>query len=263
MFANGSISKAWQFKWLIWRLFSVEFFSAFRKTRLGFLWSLLMPMITVGAYVLLRLVLPVSHNPETEVHPMVYVVYGVTIWFLLSALIQNPISAVQKHSALLKETKLPIIGAILSGFGETLFNLFMRLCVVFPVLFLTGTLTPETMHYAALILLLSGILFFSIGLLIVPIWVFFPDVQQLLQIAFSYLIFFSLVIFPLSLPAQFDWFLAYNLMAQLIEHSRNALALGIQPSSSFLYPLTAASLGLFMFSIFLLDRIEAHVRDVI
>lgn len=257
------LRQLYHYKWLVLRLFWINFFSTYRKTKLGIIWSFTLPLVSVGAYVFLRLILTVPYDPATEVHPMAYVVYGVTFWLLFASLIQGPISAVNKHGALIKETKLPLLGAIFAGFGQSMFDTLLRTAVVVPALILTGSISFDTLPYGFLVIVFAIILFFSIGVLLLPIWVIFPDIQQILQIIFSYMIFFSLVIFPLDPPAPWSLVMDINPLALMIDSSRGLVSLGNHPGWEFITALGAVSLTLLITAMVVLSKVEEYVRDAI
>jgi ABC-type polysaccharide/polyol phosphate export permease len=250
----------WQVGLILWR----QFTEPYRKTVLGAFWALILPIIPIAAYVMLRLAIQ-SGAPDTNgIHPVVYVSVGVTLWFLFRDMFMAPVTAVQKQSALISQTHFPVVGAIMVGAGRALMDTFMRVLFCIPFLLLYAQTTPTLGVEAALLMAFGSLLMLCVGVLIIPLWIMLPDVIQVLEVIFRFLIFFSLAIFPLSFSGYWGLTVTANPFAFLIEQVR-ALAFGKEAAIDLLgigFIALAAFVSVFI-AAYVIGALENRIREMI
>ena len=74
-------------KWLIYQLFRRDFLTIYRQSVFGILWAFIVPLVSVGAFVVLNQS-GVFVTGNTEVNYVVYALLGLAFWRLYH-LIQN------------------------------------------------------------------------------------------------------------------------------------------------------------------------------
>ena len=244
----------------IGRLALIEFVAPYQRTWLKLLWIIVVPILSVSAYIFLRLF--ITRGSEDNIPPVVYVGIGVPLWFLFKDLFMAPINAVRSRSGLLASTQFPLLVSIFTTVFITLLEFAIRLVFVIPfILWSTQIALPDA---AAGLVLISfyGFAFLGLGLLLLPLWSVFPDLYQVTEVLFRYLIFFSLTIFPLSPPPRFDWVISWNPFAFTIDASRQLLlGQGMHPEM-FLTGAAAAVILLYA-GLFTAKSSDKFVREAI
>lgn len=247
-------------RWQILYLIRKEFLASHRHSGLGLFWAFVMPMVPVTAYIVLRLF--VAGQPDQHgIHPMVYVTLGVTLWLLFRDVLRVPLNAVNKYAATIANAELSVGGAVIVGFGGVVLDTLLRFAMCVPVLLVTSVVHPVDL-VAALTYLFAGVVFFlSIGLVSIPLAVVFPDLKNVYDLLFTYLVFFSLAIFPVSPGSRYEALIAWNPFAAFIDAVRASLVLGQTHEPNHADVFGWLSLGLFVIAVLLLRRVSARLRE--
>lgn len=247
-------------RWQILFLIRKEFFAQHKRSVFALFWSLALPIIPISAYILLRAI--VSGRPgEDGIHPMVYVTFGVTLWMLFKDMVLVPVQSVTKYANTIAQTELTAGGAILVGFGGIVINTLLRLALCIPVVLLTTDLQQNDLQ-TGLLYLAGGIaFFFAFGLLSVPLTALFPDLRNIYNTLFSYLIFFSLAIFPFSSNGRLYGLIAWNPFASFIDAVRLNLLFGQTPEGSHVDLFLYASPALLIFGMLVLGRTHVRLKE--
>lgn len=249
-----------QARLILWR----QFTEPYRKTVLGAVWALILPIVPIAAYVLLRLAIQTGAPDQNGIEPVIYVSVGVTLYLLFKDLFMAPVSSVQRQGALISQTHFPVAGAIMVGTGRALLDTLMRVLFCIPFIVLFAQTNLDAVLPALTLLLCGGILLLCAGVLIIPLWIFLPDIIQVLDVIFRFLIFFSLAIFPLALSAPWSLVITANPFAFFIEEVR-ALAFGTVAK------VDLTDIGIFailcivaiLFAAYVIGALENRIREMI
>lgn len=257
----SEVKHGWQAALLIlWR----QFTEPYRKTVLGFFWAILLPMVPIAAYIMLRLAIQDSSWDDNGVNPGVYVAVGVTLWLWLKDLFLAPITSIQKQSVLITQTRFHAILAILIGVGYRVLELLLRIVLCIPLFIIFTQFSAEQALLSAGFLATSSLICLSAGMLLIPIWVIMPDISQVLDVFFRFFIFFSLAIFPLTLPGKFNLVISANPFAYFIEGFRSALFGDISSISWSHVGVTALiALLLFILGLYTVGAINERLKEAL
>jgi lipopolysaccharide transport system permease protein len=236
--ANASLLKdIWVFRRQILMVFWRDFTAPHRRSLLGVAWAYIMPLLPVSAFLLLRGVIKVDEQgAAAQIHPVVWVTVGVTLWTMLRDAVMTPSDSVRKYRNLAAGARFPLIGAVVVGFGNVVLETLIRAALCAVVIIWLGAYDLSGLAPAFGVLFGALVLGFSVGILLIPVIASVPDVQNLLQILFRYLIFFSGAIWPVPTLFGSDAFYAYNPLALFLGQIREALVLGTMSDFSMLWP---------------------------
>lgn len=245
---------------ILWRQFS----EPYRRTALGSFWALLLPIIPIAVYIMLRLALTNPNWDANGVHPAVYVSVGVSLWFLFRDLLMVPVSYVQRHRTLIIQTKFHSVLAALVGAGQAYLDLLLRLIFCLPVFYLFGDVELANGALALAYVFVASLLFLAVGTWLVPIWIVSPDLLEVVNIVLRFLIFFSLAIFPIVLPGQWNLLISANPFAFFIEGIRD-LAFGEVYSFDLqlLGICAAAAVVLGLLGLYVIGSVNDRVKEVL
>lgn len=189
-------AEIWRFRSHISVVFVGDFRSAYRGTKLGVLWNIILPLVPISVYILL---VNLRIFPQYEgLSPAVYIGFNVTIWMLLTGMITRPMQVVRQRTQEAMRTSIPLTAAISSSFAQLSFDTLVRLVLVAALVIWFG---PVPIVHLPLLLftLFSGMVFcLSLGLILSIFNMIYPDIDRLTSIILQYGIFMSGVIFPVS-----------------------------------------------------------------
>lgn len=239
-----------------------DIFGKHRGSFLGRVWSFIMPIVPVSAFVFLRLVVkPAGDADEALIHPAVYVCFGVTLWLLMRDLLMTSISSISKHNNLLSNTGFPLFGAAVTGLGAIAFDTIVRLIFSFCVLLAFGVPDPKGAAVFFGLVAIAGLMAFSVGLLITPVCRIYEDLKLLVEIALRYMIFFSFAIFPIAIEGFGEILYGANPFAIFIVNARTVLLTGEVQDPLALTILVASTPVLLIIGLWSFYAAESAIRE--
>lgn len=221
--ANDFIKYQWLLKELIIRDLKIKY----RRSVLGYLWSILNPLMLMGV---LSVVFSTMFRFDIPNYP-VYLLTGQLIFGFYSEATNMAMTSILGGASLIKKVYLPKyifpVSRVLSSFTTMLFSLVALVIVM--------ALTRAEYHITAILLpiVLLYILVFSIGmsLILSVMVVFFRDVQYLYGVFLTALNYLTPIFYPASvLPSWLKELMVLNPMYNFIEMFRKIMLYGQWPT---------------------------------
>lgn len=205
-------------------LFASDFKLSYNGTALGVIWNFLLPIVPITVYILL---VNLRVLPRLEgIEPAVYISFNMTLWYLLTGFMRQPIDIVRSRNANAMRTAIPLSAAIASSFADLTFETLVRIAAV-AVMMLAVTQLVSPMGAMALIAIFAGIVFcLGLGLGLSVLNAIYPDIQRIVSIVLQYGIFLSGVIFPVSTMPELAWLEFYNPLNVFIHAARDWFFVG-------------------------------------
>lgn len=242
----NSIRAIWDRRDLLRNLVSRNLKSRYKDSGLGFLWSVLAPLLMAGVYLLFMRILA-RGTPMTEM------LIGVFAWQFTAQCVGNGMGAITDNANLVTKVTFPRIilplAATLSNLVNFLLTLIVQFALVALLLALKGQIMPGTVWLVPLLIIWHTIFGLAITVFLSAANVYFRDLQHLIGVLLTAWFFLTPAMYSLELvrdlamqrglPALPDWFLL-NPMAAIITAYR-ALIL---PGAVFPWSFQAA-VGLF------------------
>ncbi len=138
----GSIKGVWEYREVLDLLVRRELKSRYKDSALGFLWSLVRPLMTMIVYVVaIGLFLGASYNSITKTGTVdfpVYIFSGLTAWNLFSEIVGVGTGAIINNGGLVKKIYLPREVFPLSVIGSALFNFCIQILILYAATWFTS-----------------------------------------------------------------------------------------------------------------------------
>lgn len=198
----------------------------YKRTVLGYAWSLLQPLaFAVVYYVVFKKFLRI---PTGEVNYTLFLICGLFSWQWFSNGVVSSTVALIGNGPLITKVKFPRVYAVLSGFMNDLIHYLLAAPVVFGFLFGFG----YPAHWSWLwllpaLLLIQAALVLGLSLLFATLNLFLRDLERLVTIAVLMLFHLTPVVYPATLiPESYRWVLYANPMGALTVNWREAFLYG-------------------------------------
>ncbi len=235
-----TLQATWHNRWLIWVNFKKDFFSQYKTSGLGLLWSLIVPIIPVSAYLFLGYlrVLAVKGGMPYPV----YIISGMTFWLLLRDGINTGMEAINKDRIILTKINTPLIVVILSRYGSICANTLIRLFFLIFVLIFYNISPIYNLIFIPFVILPMVGLGLGLGILLGIFNSANTDIENISRMFLTYGMFASSVIFPMPTEGLLGMVNNLNIFNHLIVGIRDFIVLG-----KFQYPLhfgAASAIGL-------------------
>lgn len=262
-------------KELIWNLVVRSLKIRYKGSALGFLWTLLNPLLMMLVYWLFISIL-LSKLGITV--PLSHLLTGVIFWQFIAMCVSDAVKSISGFPNLVKKTYFPRIVLPLSMVIANLINFALSILVLTAILFFLKLFASEAVDFAylwmlPLVLVIQFCLVLGISLLISSANVFFRDIEHIVSVVLQALFFLTPIIYPLEmvkdrLSGVFLSLYLLNPMTPLVTLFRKAfLGRELFPGGEFLpsEPAFYVSLGLSAVLLFLgvrvFSRLEPYFAD--
>ena len=244
-------------RYLVFQLTKREIMGRYKGSALGILWSLIVPLFMLAIYTyVFSIIFQAKWHPSnssatpdlsTDKFYFALVLFaGLIIFNIFSEITLKSSNLIVSNPNFVKKILFPIELLPLPAIGAASFHLVISLLVLLVFSFITGHQVPMTFLLIPLIIL--PLLFFCLGLcwIFSAIGVYFRDIQQIVGLTVSVLMFVTPVFYSLSaVPGRFHEIVELNPLTHFIEWARQVLILGETPT---LISYSLGFIGCFLFA---------------
>ena len=215
----------------------------YSRSRLGILWSVLSPLLSMAV---LSLVFSTMFRKSIENYP-VYYLTGFVIWSFFTAATNTAMTALADNQALILQVRLPRsvfpLSRVVTAFVNFLYSL-----AAYGVMLL---LFRIPVRGSALVFpVLAFFLFlFSLGMgyILSVLYVFFGDIRHLYGVALTLWMYLSALFYPLELlPAGMQLLIRQNPVYNFIAAARDCILYGTMPGGAVWVRMILWSGGIFL-----------------
>jgi ABC-2 type transport system permease protein len=263
--ARPDVRRRWspltRYRRSLWILTTRDLKVRYSTSALGYLWSILDPLVMAGIYWFVFTQVfgrGVGHEPY-----ILYLLTALLSWMWFTGAVSDATRAFTKEAKLIRSTTIPrtiwVARLVLSKGIE-----FLLAIPVLAIFFVANLGAGATLHVEALWWLLAiplqAALTFGIGLLVAPLVVFFRDLERAVKLVLRFLFYASPIIYGLhDLPEELQFWGAFNPLAGIFSLYRAAFF--PQELDWFAVALSAAMSIVFLVVGFLVYR--ASIRRVL
>ncbi|HZT05516.1 MAG TPA: ABC transporter permease [Chloroflexota bacterium] len=246
MTALSSIVDSYRYRGLLRNLLARDLSVRYKNSVLGFLWTLLNPLLLMIVFTIVFQVLLPTNIP----HFSVFVLIGILAWNFCVGSVMASIHSVAGNGDLVRKVYFPREMLPLSAVLSCLVHFVLALSLVFVMLPLTGlTITPLILWLPITIVFQTAFLA-GVGLFLSAVNVFFRDTESIMDVAMLAWFFLTPIFYPLDVLADKEigamnvrWLMhVLNPMASFISTYRLVLIDAAPPDPAFLARTFAVSI---------------------
>ena len=243
----------WRFRELAWILVAKELKLRYRRSVLGFAWTMLNPLLTM---VILSVVFSRVMRVQVEHFP-VFVLTALLPWNFFAQSVTGGALSIVHNESLLKNVRVPRAIFPLALVTSHLVNLLLALVPLLLVMAWQGVpLRPAVVLLPWALVTLWA---FTAGVtLALAAWtVFFRDLGQIVEVALPAVFYLTPVIYPLSLlPDQYRTAFLFNPLMYQVLPFRQMFYEGAFPAALFLATSTSLAAASFFVGLAIFRRRE-------
>jgi len=257
----------WRYRDLIWLLVWRDFVAYYKQTILGPLWYLIQPLLTTVVFTVIFG--GIAHLSTDGLPPFLFYMAGNTVWSYFAACLTNTSNTFTSNAAIFGKVYFPRLSIPISVIISNLISFGIRLGV-FLAFWVYFMLTGSAIHPNLWILLLPVLLVLmagqglGMGIIISSLTTKYRDLQQLVGFGVQLFMYATPVIYPLStVKGIWRWIILVNPMTSVVETFRLAF-LGTSSLSpiSLLYS-AGFMVVVFVFGVFIFNRVETTFMDTV
>jgi ABC-2 type transport system permease protein len=243
-----------------------ELRSRYKKSVLGWTWSLLNPLASVLVYwvifgVFLEVPTPTG-DPSGLKSFVIFLICALVAWNFFSNAVSTSIEVLVGNANLIKKVYFPRELLVASSVGALGVTFLIELGVVCVVLLIVGNMVlpwiPVLLVYVALL----AAFVLGLGLVLSVTNVYFRDVRHFVSIAMQVLFYSTPIVYPLSVvPDKWLWLYELNPLVRFIEAFRNVLYDLRFPSLVTTLYLVAWSAGMVAFGLWVFSKLDRRLAE--
>ncbi len=243
----AEVSRRWE---LVWALVVRDLKVRYRNSVLGFFWSLVTPLLQM---VILTFV--VKYAMDVPIANLsVKILCGLIAWTFFENGILDSCDSVLNNRDLVKKIYFPRPALPLSVVVGNLIHFALSTVVLLAWLTAIGCYPDRLFLFIIPLMIIQTLLLMGLGMIVACLHTFYRDIKFVLQALLRVFFFATPVMYPAALlhdkfgdfSTTLERLYMYNPMATIIESYRSALLDHQVPDMSFLLPIAAASLILFI-----------------
>ena len=260
---------------LLWNLTLRELRGKYKRSALGWAWSLLNPLSTMLVYTFVfGVILPTGDVPAMPHGRRVFALYllcGLLPWNFLAQTTGVGMGAVVANGGLVKKVWFPRETLVFATAASMLFSFLIEAALLLVALAAFGTMALPWVPVALVLTVLLAAFATGLGLMLAAGNVYFRDLAYLWSI-FTQLWFFATpIVYPVSLvvkklQGRWDgalWLYRANPMAMFVDSYRRALYLARWPTIGQFVALVVVSFGVLAAGLLVFSRLAPRFAEEI
>jgi ABC-type polysaccharide/polyol phosphate export permease len=225
----SQLNKLWQRRELLYYMVGFQMKAENKNKALGFLWSLLDPLLLLGTYIILVHYIFQRGGPQFPI----LLFSSLLSWRWFASSLGRSVSSISAKVGLMQSVRFPLIVLPVSGIVVEFFDWVFGFVILLPMLFAFEA--TFTIHILWLPLLLLVQLIGTVGVcLIFAVWgTYLSDLANIIRFVIRVCFYLSPVLYTVSdrIPAHLiNLYMYLNPFAGMLESYKNILVLGLPPS---------------------------------
>lgn len=231
----SEIREVWQFREVIKNFVSQDLKVKYRRSALGFFWSLLNPLLHM---VVITIVFALLFRFNMRQYAL-YVLSGLVPWGFWATSIDGCCMSIVSAETMLKRQYFPKLVFPLSVIAQNLVTFFLSLIALLAILApVTGYVPSPALAILPLSFLCIIGVSLGVGLVAAVVTVYFRDVQHLISVGISALFYLTPILYPLEtpdgggpIPHAYRYFFKLNPMFSIVQMFHRPIYDGTLPTN--------------------------------
>lgn len=256
------MKEIWQFRELLANLVRRELKVKYRNSVLGFLWSLLNPLLMMLVFAFVFGFIFRARGVGVIPKLPVFLLTGLLPWFFFNLTLSGSAASVVSAASLIKKVYFPRILIPLASVLANLVNFALELLVLFGFLIFFKVPFLKYVWLLPFIVAVELILVCGFSLIISTSNVYFRDIEHLISVVLLLWFYGSPIIYPMeAVPARFLFFYKLNPMTGLVLMYRSILYYSRLPGLKISLYVVGFSLFVLVLGYWLFTRYEPYFAE--
>jgi len=214
------IKGIWEFKYLLYNLTARDLKVKYKGSTLGFLWSLLNPLLMLVVYtVAFKYVIKLKVENFT-----IFLFSALLPWNFLASTLSMGVSAITENSNLVKKVYFPREVLPISAVLTNLFHFFLTFIVLIPALLFFKVQIGFTFLFLIVIIFFQSLLVMGLTFMASAMNVYYRDVKHFLEVLLQLWFWVTPIIWSVTLlPEKFRDYAYLNPLTPFIEAYRDII----------------------------------------
>lgn len=247
-------------RWLTYQLFKRDFLATYKQSIIGISWAFLIPLISVGAFIILNRSGIFSTGAITVPYP-IYAVLGIAFWQLFSTGVILSSNALVKAGSMIVKINFSKKSLVIASYAQSFIPLLVQLCLV-AILCAVYRVAPSLKVVMLPFALMPVIIFsFGLGLFFSLINAVLRDIGNILSVAITFLMFLTPILYAEPSTGILADITHYNPLYYLIAAPRDIFISGTIVHIKGFIVSTIISVLIFIVSLIVFHITEVRIAE--
>lgn len=203
----------------------------YKNSFLGFIWSLLNPLLMMAVYTIVF----TKIFPSDIQHFEIFVLSGLLPWNWCARSLASGATSLIDNSTIIKKVYFPRVLLPVSTVASEAINFLLALPTLFLLMLIFGVPFTPWIAYLPVLFVIQGMLLLGLSFFLAGLNVIFRDTGVILEVLILAWFFLTPVFYDIqkAFPDAAAWIFRLNPMASIIQQYRTILYLGGQPGFVF------------------------------
>lgn len=254
------LRELWANRWLTFQLFRRDFLALYKQSAFGIFWAVLIPLVSVGTFVLLNRS-GVFRLGDTSVPYPVFAVLGVANWQVFSTGVMGASNSLVRAGSMIMKINFSRKSLVIAAFSQCLaafavqWLLALLLCLLFGV---TPSIWIAFLPFLLLPLMLTTL---GLGFILSILNGIMRDVGNALGVLMTFLMFLTPVLYPRPASGTLSRITALNPLYFLVSVPRDLALTGHTTEWSGFWISSLAGVIIFLVCVCVFHLAETRVTE--
>jgi lipopolysaccharide transport system permease protein len=242
-------------RWLIYQLFRRDFLTGYRQSFFGILWAFIIPLVSVGTFILLSQSGLLAVGNISSPYP-IYALFGLAIWQLFSTGLAAGSSSLVQAGSMISKINFSKKSLVIASMGKTLVAFLIQLALVFGAFVVFGFVPRIGILLLPLLILPMVLATLGLSFIFSLLNGIIRDFGSLLAILTTFLLLGTPVLYGRPSTGMLSQVTMYNPLYYLVSVPRDLALVG--STSEWFGFLISSGLGIFAF---FLSLVTFHLTE--
>lgn len=245
---------------LIWRLFVRDFLAKYKQSLLGFAWTVLNPLITVGVFVYLNKA-GLFNIGTTNVPYPVFAIVSLSVWTLFATGLTACSNSIVNAGAMVVKINFPKSSLVISSMAQAVVDFIVRIFLAVIIFAIFRVLPSWTVIFLPFAVIPLIMLTLGIGFFLSLVTGIFRDTVNVVNLITTFLLFLVPVLYPAPESGLFATINNLNPLSHLIVGCRDIVFIGKLTSPIGFLGSTVFSILVFLLSLRFFYLVETKIAE--
>ncbi|MDO9464624.1 MAG: ABC transporter permease [bacterium] len=212
-------------RWLTWQLFKRDFFSLYKQSFIGVLWALIVPIVSVGTFIILNRAGIFKIGAISVPYP-VYAILGMAFWQLFATGLINSSNALVKAGSMIVKINFSKKALVIASWAQSIIAFLVQLVLLCVLFTWYGILPGIAALWVPLLMLPLILLTLGLGFMLSLLNGIMRDIGNILSIFVTFLMFLTPVLYTKPKIGMLASISKYNPLYYLVSVPRELVLMG-------------------------------------
>lgn len=237
---------------IAWRDIRIKY----KQSVMGIMWAVFMPMIIVGAGVLVRYGLALVSNKAMDISDIATVSVKAVPWAFFISSLRFSTNSLVSNSSLITKIYFPRVVFPIGAIISQLFDFLVASCLLIVILTIVQIGFSVYLLWVPVLIVLLVVFTSGLGIFLSAVNLFYRDVKYLVEVILTFSIFFTPVFYDVSMFGKWSEVLMLNPVAPILEGFSACIVYQKIPEIPWILYSMGISLGVFLLAWIVFRKLE-------